>query len=139
FAFTEAKIVQAGGKKVILHVTAPHQSPKNRPGTDARPEVRLEYVLEDGQSFLLVRTVFTNTLGLPVSFELEDDLRMDDVETRVKAGPTDLFWVHDRHFEQAYGLIVDGHDLHSRSDIRTSVLTYSDPKTGKSTVTLKKG
>src|SRR5205085_2125158 len=53
--FTKAEIVQAKGPKVVLACTAPAQPAKDDPRTDAQPEVRVEYELEDKQSFLLVR------------------------------------------------------------------------------------
>src|SRR5262249_21308039 len=122
--FTTAEIVQAKGKKVLLVCTAPAQPAKENSKTPAQPEVRLEYELEDGQPFLLVRSIFKNPFDQPLDVALEDDLRADNFDRKVKAGPTDLFWVHDRHFEQAYGILADKHTLESRSDVRNSILQY---------------
>jgi hypothetical protein len=137
--FTEAKIVQAQGKRVVLVCTAPAQPADPKKKTGPQPAVRLEYELEDGRPFLLLRSTFTNPFEEPLIVPLEDDLRFDNVETRVKAGPTDLFWAHDRHFEQAYALLADGHGLRTRSDIRTSVIQYLPAKSEKAEVTLPPG
>ena len=88
--FVDAKITQASGKKVVLILTAPAQPAKPEPKTDAQPAVRLEYELEDGQPLLLVRSIFKNTLDTPLEFLLEDDLRADEFDKKVKTGPTDF-------------------------------------------------
>jgi hypothetical protein len=126
--FTRAEVTQAKGKKAILVCTAPAQPAKDDPKADALPEVRLEYELEDGQPFLLVRSRFKNPFDKALELTLADDLRADTTFDKVKAGATDLFWVHDRYFEQAYGLIADRHGLQSRSDIRNSVIQYLPEK-----------
>jgi hypothetical protein len=137
--FTKAEIKQAGGKKVVLVCTAPAQEAKAEPKTDAQPEVRLEYQLEDGQPFLLIRSVFKNTFEQSLEFALEDDLRADDFDHKVKPGPADLFWVHDHYFEQAYGLLADKHSLKTRSDKKTSVIQYLPDKSETPTVRLAPG
>src|SRR5262245_14231472 len=137
--FTKAEVVQAKGKKVVLVCTAPAQQAKTEPKADAQPEVRLEYELEDGQPFLLVRSVFKNTFDTPLEFALEDDLRADDFDQKVKAGPTNLFWVHDHYFQQAYGILPEKHALRSRSDKRTSVIQYVPEKSEAATVKLLPG
>lgn len=134
FPFSQAKIVQGKGKTVVLHVEAAAQDKEER-----LPAVRVEYELTDGQPFLLVRTIFHNTLEQPLTVPLEDELRMDKVETRSRSGATDLFWVHDRHFEQAYGLMVADHDLITRSTVSQSVLQYTDPASDKASITLAPG
>src|SRR5262245_13732240 len=137
--FTKAEVVQAKGKKVVLVCTAPAQQAKTEPKADAQPEVRLEYELEDGQPFLLVRSTFKNTFDQPLEVALEDDLRADAFDQKVKAGPTDLFWVHDHYFEQAYGLLADGHALVTRSDKNNSVIQYLPEKSDAPKVRLEPG
>ncbi len=137
--FTSAEIKQKDGKKVVLVCTAPAQPAKAEPKTDAQPEVRLEYELEDGQPYLLVRSIFKNTAEQPLEFALEDDLRADDFDKKVKTGPTDFFWVHDHYFEQAYGLLVEKHALKTRSDKRNSVIQYLPEKSETPTVKLGPG
>jgi hypothetical protein len=129
--FTRAQILQSSGKKVILVCTAPAG-----PG---RPEVRLEYELEDGQPALRVRSLFKNPFDKPLEVILEDDLRADSFDAKVKAGETDLFWVHDRYFEQAYGLLADDHRLSSRSDLYNSVIQYWPGKAVSPTIRLLPG
>ncbi|HXG11276.1 MAG TPA: CehA/McbA family metallohydrolase [Gemmataceae bacterium] len=136
-AFDRAEIVQAKGSKVILHCRAPARSAA--PGQPAQPEVRLEYELEDGQPYLLIRSVFTNPFDQPLEFVLEDDLRADNFDQKVLAGPTDLFWVHDHYFRQAYGLLADGHTLRSRSDPRNSVIQYYPGQSESNRVRLEPG
>jgi hypothetical protein len=137
--FTAATITQGEGKRVTLVCTAPAQVADQKKKTGPQPEVRLEYELEDGQPFLVVRSTFSNPFKEPLTVLLEDDLRFDNVETRVKAGPTDLFWAHDKHFEQAYAVLADGHGLRTRSDIRTSVLQYRPAGSDECEVTLEPG
>lgn len=126
YFFNKAEVVQAKGKKVVLAVTAP--APKDG------PEVRVEYELEDGQPFLLVRTIYKSAGEIDV--ELADDLRADNFDKKIKAGPTNLFWVHDHFFEQAYGILAEGHELRSRSDVRVSTIQYVPSKTDSPTIHL---
>jgi hypothetical protein len=137
--FVDAKITQASGNKVVLILAAPAQPAKAEPKTDAQPAVRLEYELEDGQHFLLVRSIFKNTFDTPVEFALEDDLRADEFDKKVKTGPTDFFWVHDHYFEQAYGLVAENHSLTTRSDKRNSVIQYLPDKADSNRVKLAPG
>jgi hypothetical protein len=137
--FDKAEIVQPAGKKVVLVVTAAAQPAREEPKTEAQPEVRLEYELEDGQPFLLIRSTFKNTFEQPLDVALEDDLRADNFDRKVRSGITDLFWVHDHYFEQAYGLLAEGHRLTSRSDLRNSVIGYLPEKAKTATVRLDPG
>lgn len=138
-AFTKAEITQGKGKKVVLRCLAPAQPAKPETKAEAQPEVTLNYELEDGQPYLLVRSAFKNTFDQPLDVLLEDDLRADGFDQKVKTGPTDLFWVHDHFFEQAYGLIADGHAIRSRSDPRNSVLLYHPGQSEAPRILLKPG
>lgn len=137
--FNSGAIYQDNAKKVVLILSAPAQAAKAEPKTDPQPEVQLEYVLEDGQNFLLVRSIFKNTFNQPLEVALEDDLRADTTFDKSKAGPTDLFWVHDRYFDQAYGLTADKHTLRSRSDIKYSVIQYLPEKSEVPSIRLMPG
>ena len=99
----------------------------------------MEYELEDGQPFLLVRSTFKNPFDQPLDVALEDDLRADNFDRKVAAGQTDLFWVHDQHFEQAYGILADRHGIRSRSDLRNSVIQYVPEKADEPVVRLRPG
>lgn len=136
--FTKASILQAKGPKVVLKCEAPAQPANAEKKTPARPAVQVYYELHDGLAFLLVRSVFTNTFQQPLTVSLEDDLRLDDVETRSPGGASDLFWSHDKHFEQAYALLPDAHRLHTRSTLRESVVQYLVGD-GKNEIELKPG
>jgi hypothetical protein len=124
---------------VVPALVAPAQATDRTAGTAEQPEVKLTYELADGQPFLLVRSVFRNPFDHPLDLDLADDLRADNFDAKVKAGPTDLFWVHDVFFAQAYGLLADGHSLRSRSDVRNSVIEYTPVKAETSRVQLPPG
>src|SRR5207253_11182326 len=63
----------------------------------------------------------------------------DGFDQKVKAGPCDLFWVHDHFFEQAYGVLADKHALVSRSDKNNSVIQYLPDKADAPKVRLEPG
>jgi hypothetical protein len=137
--FDKAEIVQAKGRKVVLMLTAPAAPADKKADKPDRPEVRLTYELEDGQPCLVVRSLFRNPFDHAIDVDLSDDLRADNFDNKVKTGPTDLFWVHDPYFEQAYGLLAEGHSLRSRSDVRNSVIDYTPEKAETPTVRLMPG
>ena len=137
--FTRAAIMQGKGKKVVLFCVADAQPANKEAKTPAQPEVLLSYELEDGQPFLVVRSTYKNPFDQPIDVILEDDLRADNFDRKVKAGPTDLFWVHDQHFEQAYGLLAQRHGIRSRSDVRNSVIQYIPEKANEPVVRLRTG
>lgn len=137
--FDRARIVQARGKSVKLVLTAPASPGNEKDKVPARPAVSVEYELQDGSPFLIVRSRFTNTGKQPLEVDLEDDVRADGFDKKVKAGETDLFYVHDHFFEQAYGLTVEKHAMRTRSDARNSVLSYAPGREGPARVTLEPG
>src|SRR5437867_2044430 len=78
--FTSAEILQPKGSKVKLVCMAPARPAREEPRTSdpkvrdkipAQAEVRLEYELEDGQPFLLVRSTFKNPFDQPLDVALE--------------------------------------------------------------------
>jgi hypothetical protein len=151
--FDKAEIVESKGRKVILALIAPAQEAKPavperrlvpiqaaQPAVSRQPEVRLTYELEDGQPYLLVRSVFKNTWEEPLEFLPEDDLRADNFDSKARNGPHELFWVHDRYFEQAYGVVAEKHRIKSTSDAtRLSRLEYLPGQTESAKITLKPG
>ncbi len=151
--FTKAELIQAKGKKVVLVLTAPAAEAKPavpeskvvpfqlaQPAVPRQPEVQLTYELEDGQPCLIVRTLFKNTWEEPLEVALEDDLRADNFDSKSKNGVHELFWVHERYFEQAYGVVVEKHQLKSTSDAsRLSRLEYLPGNAESSKITLKPG
>ncbi len=128
--FERARIIKSTGQRVELELLAPHQPAVSffhglfkRP---ALPEVTLTYAVGDGLGLLAVGSVFKNPSDSPITFNLEDDLRADNFDRKAKNGVHELFWVQDRHFEQAYGVLVVGdHQIKSQSDLtRLSRLDY---------------
>ena len=156
YRFSKAEIVEAKGKRVVLKVTAAARPgrPKadGKPAVSGQPEVHVFYELTDGEPFLVIRSRFRNPHGQPVTVLLRDDLRADNFDAKaknrthrersdVRCGFLDgLFWVHDRHFRQAYGVIADRHAIKSHSDAsRYSRLEYLDPKDNSSRIRLQPG
>ncbi len=142
--FDKAEIVTGKGKKVVLAVLAPAQAGKpakgEQPAVPAQPEVRVTYELEDGQPYLVVRSVFKNALAEPLEFALEDDLRADNFDAKARNAVHDLFWVQDRYFGQAYAVVADGYQIKSQSDAtRLSKLDYLPKGKESSKITLKPG
>ncbi len=121
------------GKAALIRVSAK--------GTDTRPAVAVTYSLYAGSRTLLVSSRFTNQSDKAMEVPLEDDMRVDfGKEDAVKApnGSADLFWVHDRHWGQAYGFTAPGFELVSNSNTRTSTLRYESENASRK-VTLKPG
>lgn len=68
-------------------------------------EVR--YRLADGDSSLTVESQLTNTSSQPQSAGLRDEVRADSSSfEKVPDAKTQLFWVYDKWFNQAYGLVA---------------------------------
>ncbi|MFO0953756.1 MAG: CehA/McbA family metallohydrolase [Isosphaeraceae bacterium] len=88
-------------RRVTLRLVA---TPKEK-----EPDVEVSYTLEDGQPYLTVTTRFTNRGKALATSDLVDSIRADrSFEHNATAGP--LFWVFDKHFGQAYGVLADGGD-----------------------------
>ena len=90
------------------------------------PAVDLSYTITDGNSYVLVETVYTNTGTSSLSFTLEDAVRAERTFEKSPDGPHDLFWVFDKWFEQAYGVIDQNHAINSNSNSRNSILRYEN-------------
>src|SRR5262249_6890392 len=73
----------------------------------------------------------------PLDVELTDSIRADRSFERSPEGPLDLFWIHDRHFGQAYGIDAEGHQVRS-ANARALVLRYQNGK-GETAVRLEPG
>ncbi|HUG90913.1 MAG TPA: CehA/McbA family metallohydrolase [Planctomycetaceae bacterium] len=109
-------------------------------GGENRPAVAVSYQLAADAPFLAVTTRFTNTGGAPLDVLLEDDLRIDGQNedmARAPNGTSELFWVHDRYWGQAYGIQMPGGRIQANSDARQSVLRYGQD--GADTLTLAPG
>ena len=89
------------------------------------PDVEVAYSLEDGWPYMLVTTTFANRGDTAVDAELMDSIRADrtfEYEPRRGGRP---FWIYDKHFGQAYGVVADGHDILGAS-ARQLLLRYQD-------------
>ncbi|MFO0918014.1 MAG: CehA/McbA family metallohydrolase [Planctomycetaceae bacterium] len=126
------------GPMLTVEVTAP--------AVEMKPQVVTSYRLAANQEYLEVVTTFTNPHNSPVTMELEDDWRQDAGKedlVRSPNGAGEFFWTYDRHWNQAYGLALDGSEhvpgqLLMNSDAKLSTLKYLTAD-GKSSATLATG
>lgn len=116
------------------------------PATDAKPKVKTAYRLAADQPYLEVVTEFANPGASAVTFDLEDDLRLDGGKEDMVRAPNSegsSFWAYDRHWNQAYGVAVMKNDrlsgaIQMNSDARLSTLKYVAVD-GKTSATLAPG
>ncbi len=101
------------------------------------PDVEVSYTLADGWPYLVVTTRFSNRGRTPIDADLLDSMRADGPFESSPEDPADLFWVYDRHFGQAYGLVAEGHQILG-AKARRMLLRYRDTQ-GKVTVRLAPG
>jgi hypothetical protein len=159
--FTQAKI-HNGAKfaDLILHAPAQEAKPAKpavghkpaEPAVPRQPEVLLRYRLMDGEPELSIQSFFKNTFAEPLEIVFEDELRADNFDAKARNGIhradlqlpnrlSELFWVHDRYFNQAYAVKVEfGGVIRSISDAsRVSKLEYlpEDTKLGDTTTSNK--
>ena len=88
------------------------------------PDVEVAYTLQDGWPYVLVTTTFANRGDKTVEVDLLDSIRADRTFEQCPEGPQDLFWVYDRHFGQAYGILAEGHQVRRTAPV---VLTVGYP------------
>ncbi|MGZ0167362.1 MAG: CehA/McbA family metallohydrolase [Planctomycetales bacterium] len=104
-------------------------------GAEGRPAVEVTYSLKTDAERLTVTSRFTNETDAAINVPLFDDLRIDSRNediVKIPNGTTDLFWIHDRHWGQAYGIEAVGGDVAANSTSRTSKLQYDIGDAGKS-------
>ncbi|MEZ6128651.1 MAG: CehA/McbA family metallohydrolase [Planctomycetaceae bacterium] len=109
-------------------------------GSDKRPKCVVTYQMNATQPSVEVTTVWTSTTAQDWTLTLEDDIRADGgKEDMVKSpnGTTDVFYVEDAYWQQAYAVIAPGYHIRCNGNSRESVLTY-EPKDGNAVV-LKPG
>ena len=97
------------------------------PGNKDRPEYVTTYYMEPGRPVINVRSTWRNTTAGELVVHPEDDLRMDGGKEdmlRSPAGVEDMFWVHDIHWQQAYGIRAAGFKLKISGNERETVLQY---------------
>ena len=104
-------------------------------GAEGRPAVEVTYSLKTNAERLTVTSKFANETKTDINVPLFDDLRIDSRNEdiiKIPNGTTDLFWIHDRHWGQAYGIEPVGGDIAANSTSRTSKLQYHITDVGKS-------
>jgi hypothetical protein len=78
---------------------------------EGRPRFSVRYTLEDGQPFVVVETLMTNSTDKPLTEELADAIRADRMFEFGQAADSKTFWAYDEWFEQAYGVQVEGFEI----------------------------
>jgi hypothetical protein len=101
------------------------------------PDVEVSYALEDGWPYMLVTTAFANRGQTPIDVDLLDSIRADRSFEMSREDPDDLFWVYDRHFGQAYGVVAEGHQVLG-ANARRMLLRYLN-RNGKASIRLAPG
>ncbi len=99
-------------------------------GSDTKPAYSTTWSLTQDSRFLTAVSTWKNTTRADITLTLEDDLRADaGKEDMPKAadGTHDLFWFHDIHWQQAYGIAVPGFQIRCNGNTRETVLTYEKP------------
>lgn len=134
FAFTDLRIAESKrlGGRADVTVTAA--------GSEKAPEFRTEWSLGAGDRFLTAVSTWKNTTSADLAVILEDAVRADGGKEdmpKCPDGDRRLFWFHDIHWQQAYGVHVPGFRMRSKNGNRETDLAY-EPESGGSVV-LKPG
>ena len=121
YSFTDLKLTgpQSADGRAAVTVTAA--------GTDKAAELQVQWSLGATDRWLTVESTWKNTTPGDLTIVLEDDLRADGgKEDMVKCpdGTRRLYWFHDIHWQQAYGVHAPGGRMRVKGGSRESVLTY---------------
>ena len=92
---------------------------------EKEPDVEVAYTLEDGWPYIKVTTTYANHGAGAVEAELLDAIRADRTFEHSPDGVTGRFWIYDKHFGQAYGVVADGREILGTS-ARQLLLRYQD-------------
>ncbi|MEX2410045.1 MAG: CehA/McbA family metallohydrolase [Candidatus Paceibacterota bacterium] len=94
----EIKVIKRKGSEVILQVT--------RKATERyKYQAVTEYTLKDGESFLRIKTTYTNLGSLDVPLELADRIRLDNgTADSTPPGRHNLAFIYNKWFYGAYGI-----------------------------------
>lgn len=101
------------------------------------PAATVRYTLADGWDHILVETTYSNGGQEPIAVELLDDLRCDAPFEKAPTGEHSPYWVYDKWFGQAYGIVCTTHSLQATTEARNSTLRY--PVEGQPKVMLEPG
>jgi hypothetical protein len=97
------------------------------PGTASRIQHTVEWKLAADSGYLSAKSTWTNTTTENVTLVPTDDLRQDggkeDMQKSAE-GLQELFWFHDVHWQQAYGIAADGFRAQVKTNARESTLTW---------------
>jgi hypothetical protein len=134
----DTDVDQAGGEGNQAARTANEVSLTCRAEADgAKPEAIVRYTLKDGWDWLLVETDYTNRGDQPLEITPIDEVRADGSFEKVRDGEAPLFWVYDKWFDQAYGLVAEERAPQAKSGTHNSTIEYVRDHSPK--VTLKPG
>ena len=114
-------LFQARGQRASVTVHAE--------GGEGRPRVDVTYALGAEDRHLSVTSTYTNSSESRMTINLADDLRADGGREQMVKSPNqvnEFFYVDDRFWGQAFGIVADGRRIQSNSDSRTSGLKYLD-------------
>lgn len=128
------------GKTPIVRRSTGEVTVIAEPG-EGRPKVEVTYRLAADSTLLTVVSKFTNTGEKPLLVPLTDDFRFDHGKEDVVKSPdgeSDLYWIHDVYWGQAYGWLVDGAKIVANSTTRGAAFQYVMPD-DKPSVTIEPG
>lgn len=102
---------------------------------------RVVYSLADGDSFLSITTTVSNPTAEPKEIPLRDSSRADrtftdGIDAAGETMESPFFWMEDRWFPQAYGLVADGYEP-VKSSGRGPIVDWS--REGKTTAIVAAG
>ena len=99
--------------------------------SDTAPLIETRYTLQDGWPYVLIETTWHHTGKEPLELQPFDEMRADASFTRADPGEMSLFWVYDKWWDQAYGVVADGATITAGPDARGHKLQYTidDEKT----------
>jgi hypothetical protein len=96
-------------------------------GTDSQLQHSVDWKLSAGSGYLTATSTWKNTTAADVTLVPEDDLRQDggkeDMQKSAE-GVQELFWFHDVHWQQAYGIAAPGFRVRVKTNARESILTW---------------
>ncbi len=106
-------------------------------GNKKRPEYVTRYQMAQGLPVINVTSTWRNTTAGELVIQPEDDLRIDggnEDMVRTLPGVEDMFWIHDIHWQQAYGIRAEGFELNIDGNDRETVLQYRPLNSAAATV-----
>jgi hypothetical protein len=108
----------AGGPAVVT-VTGPD--------TDSSLQHSVQWILQADAGHLTAISTWKNNSAADLTLIPEDELRQDGGKEEMQKsveGLQDLFWFHDVHWQQAYGIAAEGFRVRVKTSARESVLTW---------------